>query len=191
MVSSKGVCGSLGQVWSLSDVRCAVGAAGWLAWGGQHPTVLAVFGAAAGGQIETELLSAGDHTLGNVVLYSGRTSWLFMSLDDGRRSGKANCQVSSSRGKRFRWGLPGSDPGDGVRDVTLSPGTGRIETASVCPVLPPKGLSVAQSGHDHSPLKALFSGTIASRVYPATHRRLPAGIRDGVKDSPTRDPNGS
>jgi len=104
-----------------ADVRCAVGAgAGWFAWGGQHPTVVPfAFGTAASGQIETGSLVAGDHTLGKVVVYSGRTSWLFMSLDDGRRSGKANFQVRNRRRARTfhpapLTSAPGATSGQGV-----------------------------------------------------------------------------
>ena len=116
-----------------ADVRCAVGAgAGWFAWGGQHPTVVPfAFGTAASGQIETGSLVAGDHTLGKVVVYSGRTSWLFMSLDDGSWSGKANCQVRLVDGKTVPLGTFWLEHGYGAWGVALPPGTGRIQTASV------------------------------------------------------------
>ena len=111
----------------------AVGAgAGWLAWGGQHQTVVpAAFGTAPGGQIETESLVAEGRMLGKVVVYSGRTSWLFMSLDDGSWSGKANCQVRLVDGKTVPLGTFWLEHGYGAWGVTLPPGTGRIQTASV------------------------------------------------------------
>jgi len=111
----------------------AVGAgAGWLAWGGQHQTVVpSAFGTAPGGQIETESLVTGGRTLGKVVVYSGRTSWLFMSLDDGSWSGKANCEVRLVNGKTVPLGAFWFEHGYGAWGVTLPPGTGRIQTASV------------------------------------------------------------
>ena len=103
-----------------------------LMWGGQHQTVVpSAFGTAPGGQIETESLVAGGRTLGKVVVYSGRTSWLFMSLDDGSWSGEANCQVRLVDGKTVPLGTFWLEHGYGAWGVTLPPGTGRIQTASV------------------------------------------------------------
>jgi hypothetical protein len=106
--------------------------AGWLAWGGQHQTVVSsAFGTAPGGQIETESLVTGGRTLGKVVVYSGRTSWLFMSLDDGSWSGKASCEVRLVNGKTVPLGTFWLEHGYGAWGVTLPPGTGRIQAASV------------------------------------------------------------
>jgi hypothetical protein len=134
----------------------AVGAgAGWLAWGGRPQTVVrSAFGTAPGGQIETESLVAGGRTLGEVVVYSGRTSWLFMSLDDGSWSGKANCQVRLVNGKTVPLGTFWLEHGYGAWGVALPPGTGRIQTASVV-----TGQIVLASAHFPSGTMTSAAGT--------------------------------
>jgi len=105
---------------------------GWLARGGQQPAVTpSAFGTGPGGHVETASLVAGGRSIGNVTVYSGATSWLYMSLDDGSWSGKASCQVRLAGGKTLRLGTFWLDDGYGAWGVTLAPGTGRIRSASV------------------------------------------------------------
>lgn len=138
----------------------AVGAgAGWLAWGGRSQTVMrSAFGTTPGGQIETESLVAGGHTLGEVVVDSGRTSWLFMSLDDGTWSGKASCQVRLVNGKTVPLGSFWLEHGYGAWGVALPPGTGRIQTASVV-----TGQVVLASAHFPSGTTTSAVGTRSGR----------------------------
>ncbi len=114
-------------------VGVGVGAgAGWLARSGPRPTVGAsAFGTEPGGHTETKSLVSGGQVLGTVMVYSGRTSWLFMSLDDGSWSGKAICQVRLTDGRIVPLGTFWLNDGYGAWGVTIPPGTGPIETASV------------------------------------------------------------
>ncbi len=106
--------------------------AGWLARSGQRPTGRAsAFGSEPGGHIETESLVSGGRVLGTVMVYSGRTNWLFMSLDEGSWSGRASCQVRLADGKRVPLGTFWLENGYGAWAVTIPSGTGPIETASV------------------------------------------------------------
>lgn len=106
--------------------------AGWLARGGEQPTTLrSAFGTQPGGRVETASLLAGGRTLGTVVVYSGRTSWLFMSLEDGSWSGKATCEVRLADGATVPLGTFWLDEGYGAWGVTLPSRTGSIQTASV------------------------------------------------------------
>jgi len=106
--------------------------AGWLARSGHRPAVGAsAFGTEPGGHMETESLVSGGRVLGTVLVYSGRTSWLFMSLDDGSWSGRASCQVRLADGKRVPLGTFWLDKGYGAWGVTIPSGTGPIEAASV------------------------------------------------------------
>jgi len=105
---------------------------GWLAREGPHQSVVrSAFGTAPSGQIETASLVEGGRTLGKVVVYSGRTSWLFMSLDDGSWSGKATCQVRLADGTTVPLGTFWLENGYGAWGVTLPPGIARIHSASV------------------------------------------------------------
>jgi len=106
--------------------------AGWLARPVQRPTIGAsAFGTEPGGHVETESLVSAGRTLGTVTVYSGRTSWLFMSLDDGSWSGKASCQVRLADGRTASLGSFWLNDGYGAWGVTIPTGTGPIETASV------------------------------------------------------------
>ena len=99
--------------------------------GARNPAVGSAFGTQAGGQLETESLVGGGRTLGSVSVYSGRKSWLLMTLDDGSWSGQAVCQVRLADGKTVPLGTFWLDKGYGTWAVTLPPGTGHIVTASV------------------------------------------------------------
>ncbi|HLN05640.1 MAG TPA: zf-HC2 domain-containing protein [Acidimicrobiales bacterium] len=115
----------------LLAVGLGVGA-GWLVRGGQNPTTgRSAFGTGRGGSIETESLLHAGRTLGNVTLYSGRTAWLFMTVDDGSWSGKATCEARLVDGKVLQLGTFWLDNGYGAWGVTLPAGTGHILTASV------------------------------------------------------------
>ncbi len=106
--------------------------AGWLLRGGPQPAVgRSAFGTEPGGRAETASLDAGGRSIGNVTVYSGRTVWLFMSLDDGSWSGEASCQVSLAGGKTMLLGTFWLEDGYGAWGVTLALGTGRIRSASV------------------------------------------------------------
>jgi hypothetical protein len=111
----------------------AVGAGtGWLVRGSQHPTIApSAFGTEHGGKLETASLVAAGHAVGEVVVYSGRTSWLSMSLDDGSWSGEATCEVRLADGTSVPLGTFWLEKGYGAWDVVLPPGTGPIELASV------------------------------------------------------------
>ncbi len=118
---------------AVALVAAGVGAGtGWLARGGPQLAVgRSAFGTEPGGRFETASLGAGGRSIGSVTVYSGRTVWLFMSLDDGTWSGKASCQVSLAGGKTMLLGTFWLDNGYGAWGVTLAPGTGRIRSASV------------------------------------------------------------
>jgi len=98
---------------------------------GQPAIERTAFGTERGGTLERASLLAGGHTLGEVVVYSGRTSWLFMSLDDGSWSGEATCQVRLADGTTVPLGTFWLYNGYGAWSVVLPPGTGRIQLASV------------------------------------------------------------
>ena len=104
--------------------------AGWLVRGGPQPS-RSSFGTAPGGRAETASLVAAGRNIGDVTVYSGRTTWLFMSLDYGSWSGKASCEVRLAGGKTMLLGTFWLDNGYGAWGVTLAPGTGRIQSASV------------------------------------------------------------
>ena len=105
---------------------------GWLVRGGEYsPVARSAFGTEPGGRVETASLVAAGRSVGNVTLYVGRTTWLFMSLDDGSWSGEASCQVRLEGGKTVLLGTFWLDNGYGAWGVTLAPGTGRIQSASV------------------------------------------------------------
>ena len=106
--------------------------AGWLTRGGQRPPeVRSAFGTEPGGHFEAASLVAGGRALGQVTLYRGRTSWLFMSLDDGSWSGSASCQVRLTNGRTVPLGTFWLDDGYGAWGVTLPAGTGTVKSASV------------------------------------------------------------
>jgi len=107
--------------------------AGWLARGAtKQPTPVANgFGTEAGGRFETASLLAGGRELGSVTVYSGKKSWLFMSLYDGSWSGKATCLVRLADGTSIALGTFWLDGGYGAWGVSLPSGTGRIRSASV------------------------------------------------------------
>ena len=117
------------------SVLVAVGAGvgtGWLVRGGhQQPAGRSAFGTGPGGRVETASLVGAGRSIGKVTVYSGGTVWLFMSLDDGSWSGKATCQVRLAGGKTELLGTFWLDNGYGAWGVTLAPGTGRIQSASV------------------------------------------------------------
>jgi len=106
--------------------------AGWLVRGGPQPAVpRSSFGTAVGGRAETAALLAAGRSIGDVTVYTGSTDWLFMSLDDGSWSGKASCEVHLAGGKTVLLGTFWLDNGYGAWGVTLAPGTGRVQSASV------------------------------------------------------------
>ena len=105
---------------------------GWLVRGGQHqPAVRSAFGTGPAGRVQTASLLAAGRRIGNVTVYSGQTTWLFMSLEDGSWSGKATCQVRLAGGKTELLGTFWLENGYGAWGVTLAPGTGKIRSASV------------------------------------------------------------
>lgn len=135
---------------------------GWLLRGGQQPGVArSAFGTEPGGHIETASLVAGGRSIGNVTVYSGATSWLYMSLDDGSWSGKASCQVRVAGGKTVPLGTFWLDNGYGAWGVTLAPGTGRVQTASVL-----SGGGVLASADFTSGTRAYVSGRTAQYRSP-------------------------
>jgi hypothetical protein len=118
----------------------AVGAGiggGWLARGSERPAQSSAFGTEPGGRLQTGSLVAEGRTVGEartvgeVTVYSGKKSWLYMTLDDGSWSGRAVCQVRLADGTTVPLGTFWLDKGYGAWGVTLPPGTGRIESASV------------------------------------------------------------
>jgi hypothetical protein len=121
----------LASVAVLVALGAGVGA-GWLVRGGQPPPVMrSGFGTEPGGRISAGSLVYKGRSLGEVTVYSGRTSWLYMSLDDGSWSGKAACRIRLADGATVLLGTFWLDDGYGAWGVTLPPGTGRIESASV------------------------------------------------------------
>ena len=115
----------------LVAVGAGVGT-GWLVRGGQPPlTVQSGFGTGATGRVQTASLLSAGRKIGDVTVYSGRTTWLFMSLEDGSWSGKATCQVRLAGGKTELLGTFWLENGYGAWGVTLAPGTGHIRSASV------------------------------------------------------------
>jgi hypothetical protein len=104
---------------------------GWLVRGGPQPAMgRSAFGTEPGGRSETASRDAAGRSIGSVTVFSGRTVWLFMSLDDGSWSGTASCQVSLAGGKTTLLGTFWLDNGYGAWGVTLAPGTGPIWSAS-------------------------------------------------------------
>lgn len=143
--------------------------AGWLVRGGQHPTIeRSAFGTEAGGKVETASLLAAGRAVGEVVVYSGSTSWISMSLDDGSWSGKASCVVRLANGSTVPLGTFWLDKGYGAWTVALPAGTGRIELASVVNdegVLASARLS---AGHGASANEASDrAATVSGTGYPA------------------------
>jgi len=105
---------------------------GWLLRGGQQPVIArSAFGTGPGGHIETASLVAGGRSIGTVTVYSGRTSWLYMSLEDGSWSGKASCQVRLAGGRTVPLGTFWLDNGYGAWGAALAPGTKRVRSVSV------------------------------------------------------------
>ena len=104
--------------------------AGWLVRGGPRPSQSS-FGTAPGGRVETASLVAAGRNVGRVTVYSGRTTWLFMSLDDGSWSGQASCEVRLAGGKTRLLGTFWLDNCYGAWGVALAPGTGQVQSASV------------------------------------------------------------
>ena len=107
--------------------------AGWLVRGaGSRPPVArTAFGTEPGGHIETASLVSAGRALGEVVVYSGPTSWLSMTLDDGSWSGEATCQIRLADGTTVPLGTFWLEKGYGSWSVVLPPGTGHIQLASV------------------------------------------------------------
>lgn len=115
-------------------VLVAVGAGiagGWFARGSERPAQTSAFGTEPGGSLQAESLVDGGRTVGEVTVYSGKKSWVYMTLDDGSWSGKAVCQVRLADGTTVPLGTFWLDKGYGAWGVTLPAGTGPIETASV------------------------------------------------------------
>ncbi len=116
---------------ALLAVGVGVGT-GWLARGAPQPAVSqSSFGTEPGGHAETASFVVGGRSVGSVTVYWGKTTWLFMSLNDGSWSGQARCQVSLAGGKTVSLGTFWLDDGYGAWGVTLAPGIGRIHSASV------------------------------------------------------------
>ena len=116
----------------LVAVGAGVGT-GWLVRGGQPPLTVQSAFRYRRPEVASQtasLLSAG-RKIGDVTVYSGRTTWLFMSLEDGSWSGKATCQVRLAGGKTELLGTFWLENGYGAWGVTLAPGTGHIRSASV------------------------------------------------------------
>ena len=134
--------------------------AGWLARGGSQPG-RSSFGTAPGGRVESASLVAAGRSIGNVTVYSGGTRWLFMSLDYGSWSGKASCEVRLAGGKTILLGTFWLDNGYGAWGVTLAPGTGRVQTASVL-----SGGGVLASADFTSGTRAYVSGRTAQYRSP-------------------------
>lgn len=133
--------------------------AGWVVRGGAQPAVGgSSFGTAPGGRAETASLKAAGRLVGDVTVYSGRTTWLFMSLADGSWSGEASCEVGLADGKSVLLGTFWLDNGYGAWGVTLAPGTGRVRTASVL-----SGGSVLASA-DFAPGTTAYVSGAAARV---------------------------
>ena len=105
---------------------------GWLVRGGQQPpAVQSGFGTGPAGRVQTASLLSAGRNVGTVTVYSGRTTWLFMSLEDGSWSGKATCQVRLAGGRTELLGTFWLENGYGAWGITLTPGTGHIRSASV------------------------------------------------------------
>jgi hypothetical protein len=124
---------SLALVCAVMIVAVGAGVGtGWLVRGGQAPpAVRSAFGTEPGGHVESASLLAAGRRIGDVTVYAGHTTWLFMSLDDGSWSGEATCQVRLAGGKTVLLGAFWLDNGYGAWGVTLAPGTGHIRSASV------------------------------------------------------------
>ncbi|MGO9965351.1 MAG: hypothetical protein ACLPUG_18250 [Acidimicrobiales bacterium] len=147
---------ALASVAMLVALGAGVGA-GWLVRGGPQPS-RSSFGTAPGGRAETASLMAAGRSIGNVTVYSGRSTWLFMSLDDGSWSGEASCEVRLAGGRTILLGTFWLDNGYGAWGVTLAPGTGRVRTASVL-----SGGSVLASA-DFAPGTTAYVSGAAARV---------------------------
>jgi hypothetical protein len=103
---------------------------GWLSRGSQRP-VVAGFGTDAGGHLQTEALIAGSRTIGETTVYSGTTSWLFMSVDDGSWSGNAICEIRFADGSTLPLGTFWIDKGYGAWAAPFPSGKGPIQGASL------------------------------------------------------------
>jgi hypothetical protein len=164
--------------------------AGWVVRGGAQPAVGgSSFGTAPGGRAETASLKAAGRLVGDVTVYSGRTTWLFMSLADGSWSGEASCEVGLADGKSVLLGTFWLDNGYGAWGVTLASGTGRVRSASV--LTAGKVLASAEFSSDAT---AYLSGTSAhvrsgGREAPAPpHGCQPFSSSSTVSGSSRRTP---
>jgi hypothetical protein len=113
----------------VATVGVGVGT-GWLSGSSPHP-VVAGFGTDAGGHLQTETLVAGSRTIGEVTVYSGKTSWLFMSVDDGSWSGNATCEIRFADGSTLPLGTFWLEKGYGAWAAPFPSGMGPIANASL------------------------------------------------------------
>ena len=114
---------------SFALVGVGVGT-GWLSPSSKSPVAMG-FGTDPGGHLQTESLVAGGRTIGEITVYSGKTSWLFMSVDSGPWSGKATCEVRFADGSTRPLGTFWLDKGYGAWAAPLPSGMGAIQRASL------------------------------------------------------------
>jgi Putative zinc-finger len=105
-------------------------ASGWLSRGSPHQ-VASGFGTDSGGHLRTESLVSGSRTIGEATVYTGTTSWLYMSVDGGPSSGTATCEVQLTDGSTRMLGTFWINSGYGAWVAPIASGMAPIQTASL------------------------------------------------------------